>query len=156
MINYQTIMIDGICSECGAQSIDNLSCHELFNYPLAWEHNDPELYALHFWLVSCYMIQHPSSFTEEGYKGLLDLFIEAYDNSWDTKYILKKNRQLVKTIKKIRTSLPNENRQRFKREFSMTIENVYSDGEKKAIQNILSWRENLRKDIELLQLREKI
>jgi hypothetical protein len=149
-------MIDGICSECGARSIDNLSCHELFNYPLAWEHNDPDLYVLHFWLVSCYMIQHPSSFTEEGYKCLLNLFIETYDNSWDTKYILKKNRQLVKTIKKIRTSLPNENRQRIKREFSMTIENVYSDGEKKAIQNILSWRANLRKDIELLQLKEKI
>ena len=153
MINYQTIMIDGKCAECGAKSIDNLTCHELFDYPLAWEHNDPDLYALHFWLVACYMIQHPSSFTEEAYTGLLNLFTEAYDNAWDTQTILKKNRELVKTIKKIRTSIPNEERVRVQRQFSMTIEAIYTGGEKNAIQNILLWKKRVRADIDVLEIK---
>ncbi|MFY8331068.1 DUF5946 family protein [Vagococcus carniphilus] len=155
MVHYQTIMIDGVCAECGAKEIDNLSCHELFNFPLAWEHNDPNLYALHFWLVSCYMIQHPSSFTEEGYLGLLNLFTEAYDHSWDTPYILRKNRDLVKTIKKIKTSLPSEERQRIKRNFSITIEDIYSGGEKNAIQNVLLWKKEVRSAIDYLNLKER-
>jgi len=49
------------------------------------------------------MIQHPSNFTADGYKQLVNLFINAYDNDWDTPYIFKKNRNIVKSIGKIKT-----------------------------------------------------
>ncbi|WP_242069387.1 DUF5946 family protein [Paenibacillus dendritiformis] len=90
VVGHSTVMVSGRCAECGAQGIDGFSCDELFGFPLAWEHRDPQLYALHFWLVACYMIQHPSNFTEEGYRLLVRLFIDAYDNERDTAYILKK------------------------------------------------------------------
>ena len=49
---------------------------------------------------SCYSIQHPSNFTADGYKQSANLVINAYDNDWDTLYIFKKYRKIVKSIGK--------------------------------------------------------
>lgn len=115
MVDNNTIMDLGKCIECGAKETDGFSCYEMFQFPLIWEHNDPELYALHFWLVSCYMIQHPSNYTEEGYKLMVSLFTEAYDNEWPAQYILRKNRDLNTKIDKITNPLPNDKRKRIYR-----------------------------------------
>lgn len=137
----------GRCIECGAKETDGLSCYELFGFPLVWEHHDPELYALHFWLVSCYMIQHPSTYTEEGYNHLVNLFTDAYDNNWDTAYILKKNRELVRNMDKITNPLPSEERTRKLRLWSITIEDIYAGGEEHAIENIQKWRDCIRNEL---------
>ncbi|MFS0839221.1 DUF5946 family protein [Paenibacillus sp. 1P03SA] len=137
----------GRCMECGAAGIDGFSCWELFGFPLVWEHHDPELYALHFWLVSCYMIQHPSRFTEEGYRHLVRLFIDAYDQDWKTAYILKRNRELMKNIRKLTTALPDQDLKRKPALWSLTIEDIYLGGEQHAIANILRWKERLRHEL---------
>lgn len=129
------------CIECRAKKTDGFSCYEMFLFPLTWEHNDPELYALHFWLVSSYMIQHPSSYTEEGYILIINLFFEAYDNEWPTDYILQNNRNLVSKIDKITTPLPNTNRKHIYRNWSMTIEDIYIGGKENAFRNIKEWKE---------------
>lgn len=147
MVDNNTVMIDGCCSECGTKYIDNLSCFEQFHFLLAWEHNDPKLYELHFWLVSCYMLQHPSNFTDEGYKGLIKLFIDAYDYDWSPQYILKKNRELVTSIKNITNPLPNRDRERKLKEYLMTISDIYTGGEESAIKNILKWKKCLREEL---------
>lgn len=144
MVDNSTVMDSGRCVECGAKEIDGLSCYELFGFPLVWEHNDPELYALHFWLVSCYMIQHPSNYTKEGYQLMVQLFTEAYDSGWDTAYILKRNRELVSKVGKITNPLPKEKRSRNLTFWSMTIEDIYLGGEKNAIANIIKWKERIR------------
>ncbi|MFC4388944.1 DUF5946 family protein [Gracilibacillus marinus] len=146
MPNHYTVMESGRCIECGAREIDGYSCYQLFEFPLVWEHNDAKLYELHFWLVSCYMIQHPSNFTEEGYDHLVNLFKDAYDNNWDTSYILKKNREIVKSVNKITNAIPIEDRKRQKRIWSMTIEDIYLGGELNAIENINKWRDNVRNE----------
>ena len=56
MVDNNTVMKDGLCIECGAKVIDGYSCFEMFEAPLVWEHNDPKLYELHFWLASCYIL----------------------------------------------------------------------------------------------------
>lgn len=147
MVDNNTIMESGRCIECGAKETDGLSCYELFGFPLVWEHNDPKLYDLHFWLVSCYMIQHPSNYTVEGYKHMIDLFIDAYDNNWDIVYILKKNREIVKNIGKITNPMPNMERKRDLKSWSMTIEDIYLGGEKNAIENIIKWKEQIIKEL---------
>jgi hypothetical protein len=134
----------GRCVECGAKEINGFSCHEQFTFPLVWEHNDPALYALHFWLVSCYMIQHPSNFTEEGHRYLVILFTEAYDNNWETAYILKRNRELVSKIDKITNRIPNKDRKRTFKFWPITINDIYSGGEKHAIKNINRWKYQMR------------
>lgn len=151
MVDNNTIMISGKCSECGAQETDGYSCYELFGFPLVWEHNDPKLYELHFWLVSCYMIQHPSNFTEEGYKHLINLFIDAYDNDWDSPYILKKNREIVKSVSKITNPIPSMERERILRKWPMTIEDIYLGGEKNAILNINKWKDHVRNELKLIE-----
>src|SRR5699024_2607079 len=110
MVDNNTVMESGRGIECGTRETDGYSCYELFGFPLVWEHNDPKLYELHFWLVSCYMIQHPSNYTEAGYKHLVNLFIDAYDNNRDTLYVLKKNREIVKSVGKITNPVLNEER----------------------------------------------
>ncbi|MCR8842349.1 DUF5946 family protein [Paenibacillus sp. SC116] len=148
MVDNRTVMENGRCIECGAKSVDGFSCYELFGFPLVWEHNDPELYALHFWLVSCYMIQHPSNYTEEGYRLTVQLFSEAYDNDWDTAYILKRNRKMVATIDKISNPQPHKERVRKLKSWSMTIENIYAGGEKNAIANIIKWKDSIRNELD--------
>ncbi|MFD0710820.1 DUF5946 family protein [Paenibacillus sp. GCM10027626] len=147
MVDNRTVMESGRCTECGAKETDGFSCYELFGFPLVWEHNDPELYALHFWLVSCYMIQHPSNFTEEAYAQLVRLFIEAYDHGWETSYIQKKNRESVINVEKIANPLPNKERRRMYKFWSMTIEDIYLGGEEKAITNLMKWREQMRSEL---------
>lgn len=106
-----------------------------------------KLYELHFWLVSCYMIQHLSNFTEDGYKHLVNLFVNAYDNHWDTPYILKKNQEIVTSLGKITNPIPNKERKREQKHWSMTIEDIYRGGEQKATENIKKWKECVRNEI---------
>ncbi|HFX3750540.1 TPA: DUF5946 family protein [Enterococcus faecium] len=89
----------------------------------------------------------PSNYTEEGYKHLVKLFIDSYDNSWETPYILKKNREMVKSVGKITNSIPNKERKRELRLWSMTIEDIYLGGEQNAISNINKWKERVRNDL---------
>lgn len=84
------------------------------------------------------MIQHPSNFTAEGYKQLVNLFIDAYDNDWDTPYILKKNREIVKSVGKITNPIPSNERQRELRLWPMTIEDIYIRGEKKQFRILIN------------------
>ena len=147
MFDGHTVMESGRCKECGARETDGLSCYEMFGFPLGWEHNDPELYALQFWLVSCYMIQHPSNFTEEGYSNLLDLFTDTYDKGWDAPQILRRNREVIKSAGKIANPVPCEERKRAQRHWPMTIEDIYLGGEENAIRNISEWKELIRKEL---------
>lgn len=149
MVDNNTIMKEGICIECGNRERDGLSCYEQFGFPLVWEHNDPKLYALHFWLVSCYMIQHPSNYTEEGYKLLVNLFIDAYDNDWDTPYILKKNREIIKSVSKITNPISSKERNRELKHWSMTIGDIYLGGEQNAIVNINKWKVQIRNELKV-------
>lgn len=147
MVDNNTVMEDGKCIECGANQTEGHSCYEMFQFPLIWEHNDHELYALHFWLVSCYMIQHPSNYTKDGYHLLINLFTKAYDGKWDTEYILLKNRELASQIKKITNPVPNKERERISEKWSMTIEDVFKSGETNAINSINKWTEHIRMDL---------
>jgi hypothetical protein len=147
MVDHSTIMKNGRCMECGAMELDRYSCYEQFGFPLAWEHQDPELYALHFWLVSCYMIQHPSNYTDAGYDQLVDLFRDAYDNNWDAATILRENRERIQTVAKIANPLPSKERSRSQRSWTRTINDVYIGGEAMAIDNIKKWRDAIRSEL---------
>lgn len=144
------IMKDGFCIECGAKEEDGLSCSEQFGYLLAWEQNDPNLYALHFWTVSNYMLQHKSHFTKEGYELTKELFCDAYEYNWETPFILKKSRELISTKYKdikIINPIPFLERERILKQWTITVSDVYSGGEKNAIENVLKWRISLRNQL---------
>lgn len=75
------------------------------------------------------------------------LFIEAYDNNCDSAYILKRNREMVKSLGKITSSIPNSERHRGLREWPMTIEDIYLGGEEKAIDSINKWKDQIRSEL---------
>ncbi|WP_265589827.1 DUF5946 family protein [Paenibacillus donghaensis] len=52
-------MENGKCIECGAKEAEGLSCYEMFQFPLVWEHNDPRLYAFTF--LASFMLYDPTS-----------------------------------------------------------------------------------------------
>lgn len=140
-----SVMKDGFCAECGAKEEDGLSCAEQFGILLSWEQDNPGLYALHFWTVSCYMLQHPSHFTEDGYALTRKLFCDAYDLNWETSYILKKNREATtnKTFK-ITNPVPAAERVRTLTKWDMTVSDVYHAGKDDAIEHVLRWKKAVR------------
>ncbi len=70
----------GSCPECGAALDDGLRCWGLFEWVLAWEVDDSELAAEHFFTVACYNLQHPAQFTNEALAWLRSALIDALDN----------------------------------------------------------------------------
>ena len=146
MTDNRSFIKDGYCVECGAKSIDDKTCIEMFHAPLTWEHNDPNLYELHFWLVACYMLQHPSNMSKEGYSALKNLFVTSYDGEWPTSYILKMNRELTRNIK-IATSISYQEREYELKQWKYTISDIYDGGEKSAITNIKLWKEEIRREL---------
>ena len=120
MVDNNTVMEAGRCAECGAKAVNGLSC---------------------------YMLQHPSNYTAEGYQHMVQLFADAYDNDWDTAHILRRNRELVRQIEKITNPIPSKDRKRKLRLWPMTIEDIYLGGEENAIENIKEWRTQIRKEL---------
>jgi hypothetical protein len=147
MFDHKAKIEQGRCIECGAHMQEGYRCNEMFHYPLAWEHNDPELYALHFWLVSCYIIQHPSIYTPEAYDHLIDLFKRAYDEEWDTEMILHKNREKLKEIPLVMNPVKEIQPPIERKEWSCTVADVYLGGEAMAIESIKHWRECVREEV---------
>jgi hypothetical protein len=68
-------------------------------------------------------------------------------NDWDSVYILKKNREIVKSVGKITNPIPNMERKRELRLWTMTIEDIYLGGERNAIDNINKWKEHIRNEL---------
>lgn len=147
--DFATVMKDGVCIECGAGAVDGLACHDLFGQLLAWEQDYPELASLHYWNVACYMLQHPSNYTEEGYAMTVGIFREAYDRQWEANEILKATRTFIadKGKFKITNPLPSSERHRMPKAWSMTIEDIYRGGKRNAVHNIMEWRSRVRKEL---------
>ena len=68
------------CPECGAPTVNGMTCWEQLRAILAWEQQDHELSAEHFLTVASYNLQHPAQFTGEALAGLRAAFIERLDN----------------------------------------------------------------------------
>lgn len=67
------------CPECGGKRVLGMSCWEQLGALLAWEWDDPALYAEHFLTVAAYNLQHPAQFTDEAVERLRAIFINHLD-----------------------------------------------------------------------------
>ena len=67
------------CPECGGKRVLGMTCWEQLGALLAWEWDDPELYAEHFLTVAAYNLQHPAQFTDEAVERLRAIFIRHVD-----------------------------------------------------------------------------
>lgn len=98
------------CRECGAAITGGLDCWGMLGQLIAWEYEDPELLALHFFTVASYNLQHPAQFRDDAFDGLKQLYCEALDKAWSQPEILKAARRANtgagKVLKKPQEQVP--------------------------------------------------
>ena len=111
------------CPECGAPTVNDLTCWEQLGAILAWEWQDPELLAEHFLTVASYNLQHPAQFTDEALAGLCAMYIAHLDQGLP----VAATRQQVGMLAAGKTRVLKEasTRHPVLRQWSMTIADVY-------------------------------
>lgn len=134
------------CPECGAPTVDGMTCWEQFGGLLAWEQYDPELSAEHFLTVASYNLQHPSSFTQAALDGLRSAFIAHLDSGLPVPEI---RRQMGSRFEgSARVLRPKSERQPILRRWAMTIANVYTpDRPDGAAQRVRDWAASIRSEL---------
>ncbi|HEX3047655.1 MAG TPA: DUF5946 family protein [Bacillota bacterium] len=135
-----------ICPECGAPQVSGLSCFEMLGAIIAWEWQDPELLAEHFFTVASYNLQHPAQFTEETLSGLRSVFIERLDHNLPIAEIRRRVSQAAEG--KTRVRKPESERTPILRPWPMTIADVYkSDHPQGAAGRVRAWAAAIRKEL---------
>ncbi|PAV29354.1 hypothetical protein CIL05_10795 [Virgibacillus profundi] len=87
--------------------------------------------------------------------GILSIFNDAAYQSLVPEIVprpllIRANARLEQSAEVAETSGLSHKRKRVFRKWSMTIENIYSDGENNAINNINMWKKTNRKDLKML------
>lgn len=134
------------CPECGAPKIEGLDCWNQLCLILAWESNDPELWALHFVIVAAYNLQHPAKFTEEAYAELQEVFIDYLENRIGIPEI--RQRVSKSSNGKKRVEKPEAERIPVLRRWDQTIDSVCGPNTPEgAAQRVKNWVESIRKEL---------
>ncbi len=115
--------LEAHCPECGAPTVNDMTCWEMLGAIIAWEFQDPELLAEHFLTVASYNLQHPAQFTEAALVGLQAVFIERLDHGLAVAEI--RRRVGAATAGATRVRKPEAERYPVLRQWGMTIANVY-------------------------------
>ena len=132
------------CPECNGLLVNDLSCFEQLGQIIAWESQDPELFAVHFLTVASFNLQHPSQFETGVIEDLKITFLEYLDKKTTTQNIRKKFAVLYGGNTKVLK--PKLDRIIKPREWDMTISNVYIPNKPQgAAKRIQSWAESIRK-----------
>lgn len=132
------------CPECGAPTVDGMTCWEQLGGIGAWEFQDPELMAKHFFTVASYNLQHPAQFTEEALAGLRASFIERLDNDMAVAEI--RRRAAAAYAGKKRVKRPESERRPVLRRWEMTIADVYLPNQPQgAAERVRRWAAAIRR-----------
>lgn len=86
MMRMHTEPDPSTCPECGAPRVEGLTCWEQLGMEIAWEADDPELLAEHFFTVATYNLQHPAQFTDDAIEGLRQASVDRLTASRSRRY----------------------------------------------------------------------
>jgi hypothetical protein len=137
-MSEQTTSHEEHCPECGAPRVNGLSCWEMLGLLIAWEYDDPDLRAEHFFTVACYNLQHPAQFTEATLAGLQAVFIERLDHGLGIADIRRRVGKAAAGA--TRVLRPEAERQPVLRQWAMTIADVYlPDRPEDAAGRVRAW-----------------
>lgn len=140
MLNVNT----STCPECGAPTIDGMTCWEQFGALLALEAHDPELLAVHFLTVAAYNLQHPAQFTDEAIAGLRASFIAHLDHGVSVATIRRRTAAVYDG--KRRVLKPAADRQPVFHRWPMTVADVYlPEHPEDAAERVRQWAAAIRR-----------
>lgn len=135
--------MEATCPECGAPTVDGMTCGEQFGALLAWEAHDPGLLAVHFLTVAAYNLQNPAQFTDEAIASLRASLIDHLDHG--VSVAMLRRRTAAAYDGKKRVLKPEAERKPVLRQWPMTIANVYlperSEG---AAERVRQWAAAIR------------
>lgn len=134
------------CAECGASAVGGLNCWDQLGAVLAWEWQDPELFALHFVTVASYNLQHPAQFTDAALAGLKKAYEDYLDGAVSVSQIRARVNAAVNGAVRVK-KLPEERRPVLRR-FEMTIADVYQSGHPEgAAERVRAWARAIRREM---------
>jgi hypothetical protein len=134
------------CPECGAPTVDGLTCWEQLGALIAWEYDDPELLAEHFLTVAAYNLQHPAQFTDDAIAGLRIAFRERLDTDLPVAEIRRRN--AAEYEGKQRVLRPEAERRPVLRQWPMTIADVYTPEQPEgAAARVRAWAAAIRSEL---------
>jgi hypothetical protein len=141
-INQDTVE----CPECGARTVNGMTCWEQLGAIGAWEFQDPELLAEHFLTVASYNLQHPAQFTDEAIVGLRAAFIERLDNGVAVAELRRRTARAYAGKKRV---LKEESERRpALRRWRLTIADVYiPDQPQGAAERVRRWAATIRSEL---------
>ena len=142
----QTGQAPATCPECGAPTVEGMTCWEQLGALIAWEWQDPELLAEHFLTVASYNLQHPAQFTDEALAELRAAFVERLDQGTPAEKI--RQRMAHNFEGKVRVLKDEAARQVTLRRWSMTIADVYLPGRPEgAAERVRRWAAAIRSEL---------
>jgi hypothetical protein len=134
------------CPECGAPALDELTCWDRLGLILAWEGDDPDLAALHFFTVACYNLQHPAQFTDAAIVYLRTGFVDALDQGVSASELRRRAATQFEGAKRVLR--PAVERHPELRQWSTTIADVYDAGQPSgAADRVRAWAAAIRKEL---------
>jgi len=134
------------CPECGAPTLNGMSCWDMLGAIIAWEYHDPELLAEHFLTVASYNLQHPAQFTEATLAVLQAVFIERLDRGLGITEIRRRVGKAAAGATRVRK--PEAERRAVQRQWDMTIADVYlPDRPHGAAERVRAWAAAIRRGL---------
>lgn len=137
---------EATCPECGALTVDGMTCWEQLGGLLAWEAHDPELLAVHFLTVAAYNLQHPAQFTDEALAGFRVSFIDHLDHRLPVATIRRRTAAIYDGAKRVLK--PGAERKPVVRQWRMTMADVYlPDQPDGAAERVRQWAAAIRSEL---------
>ncbi len=130
------------CPECGAPTLEGLTCWEMLGALIAWESDDPELMAQHFLTVASYNLQHPAQFTDQALAGLRIAVIDYLDHHVSASELRRRASRAYEGNRRVLK--PKPERLPTLRQWPMTIADVYiPDHPEGAAERVKAWGESI-------------
>jgi hypothetical protein len=138
-----------ICPECGAQLPPGRTCWHVFGELLAREFEDTEPLNVHHLTVLCYMLQHPSFYSDEAYDWAITALRSAVRDGVAPVELRRRAEQYFKSGAKIKVTRRDQGATaRPARRWSMTVADAVGESVEGHNERVRAWAEAVLADLE--------
>ncbi len=139
------------CPECGAPWPPGVTCQDRFHQLLAWEFENPALFAFHHLTVLCYYLQHPSLYSPEGLAGakqaLVDFLVRGLSPA-QVRAAERAGAESGRGKRKITGTTARHGVYREAVDWQMTVADVLLGGMDEYPENVYAWARSILEALE--------